>query len=141
VTVPLDPSATDNWSGPRRDHIAEAPFVHLQAVSKRFGKIVALDNVTIDIEAAHVHAVLGQNGAGKTTLMNILSGLYRPDSGEIRVDGQQVQLASTRVANDLGIQMVHQHFMLFDPLSAAENMVFGEEPSSGLALLDKTQSA
>lgn len=76
-----------------------------------------------------IHALLGENGAGKSTLMNVLFGLYQPEQGEIRVNGKPVKITSPNIANDLGIGMVHQHFMLVDPFTVTENIILGKEPS------------
>ena len=114
-------------------------FIELRAVTKHFGNVIAVDGVTLDVAAAEVHAILGQNGAGKTTLMNILTGLYRPDWGEVWVGGRRIHLVSPRAANELGIQMVHQHFMLVDAFGAAENMVLGHERKTRIGLLDRKQ--
>ncbi len=75
------------------------------------------DNVTLQVKKGEIHALLGENGAGKSTLMNVLFGLYQPEQGEIRVNGKPVKITSPNIANDLGIGMVHQHFMLVDPYS------------------------
>jgi ABC-type uncharacterized transport system ATPase subunit len=109
--------------------------LELRGITKRFGRIVANDGVDFDLRAGEVHALLGENGAGKSTLMSILYGLYRPDEGEIRVDGEPVMIDSPRRAIDLGIGMVHQHFMLIPVMTVAENIVLADEPRSG-ALLD-----
>jgi len=114
--------------------------IELQGITKRFGKTLANDGVTVEFRPGEVHAVLGQNGAGKTTLMNILSGLYRPDSGKILVDGREVVLGSPRHADALGIQMVHQHFLLGEPFTAAENVILGHEAKRGWLLLDRRRA-
>jgi simple sugar transport system ATP-binding protein len=98
---------------------------------KRFGTFVANDHVTLQAYASKVLAVVGENGAGKSTLMNMLSGLLQPDEGEIRMQGQPVRLRSPRDGIEAGIGMVHQHFMLIPPLTVAENVVLGHEPSRG----------
>ena len=105
----------------------------LENISKSFGALKANDNVSLRVRGGSVHAVLGENGAGKSTLMNILYGLYRPDSGRIVVDGQDVQIDRPRAALDAGIGMVHQHFMLVGPLTVTENIVLGM-PGQGLGL-------
>ncbi|WP_137388895.1 ABC transporter ATP-binding protein [Rhodoligotrophos defluvii] len=92
---------------------------------KSFGSLKANDNVTIHVRRGSVHAVLGENGAGKTTLMNMLYGLLQPDSGQILLDGLPVRIDSPRHALELGIGMVHQHFMLVDPLTVTENVILG----------------
>ena len=105
--------------------MAEAPLVELRGIVKRFPGLVANDHVNLELHAGEVHALLGENGAGKTTLMNILTGLYRPDGGEILRDGRPVSFRSPRQAIDAGIGMVHQHFKLVDTLTVAENVVLG----------------
>src|SRR3954453_13153540 len=106
------------------------------ALKTRFGGIGAKEGVDFDLQAGEVHARLGENGAGKSTLMSILYGLYRPDEGEIRVDGERVTIDSPRHAIDLGIGMVHQHFMLIPVMTVAENIVLPDEPRSAGGLLD-----
>jgi len=109
-------------------------ILEMRGVTKRFPGVLANDNIDFDIKAGEVHALLGENGAGKTTLMNILYGLYRPDEGEIRVRGKRVFLKSPKDAIDLGIGMVHQHFMLVPPLTVIENVVLGLKSTRGLLL-------
>lgn len=101
------------------------PRVSLEAITKRFGSLVANDGVDFELADQEIHAVLGENGAGKTTLMNILYGLYRPDSGTIRIEGELVNFTSPRDAIDHRIGMVHQHFMLVPALSVLENIILG----------------
>jgi general nucleoside transport system ATP-binding protein len=114
---------------------SEAPALELSGITKRFGPVVANDGIDFDLRQGEVHALLGENGAGKSTLMSILYGLYSPDEGEIRVNGEQVEVTSPSRAIDLGIGMVHQHFMLVPVMTVTENIVLGEEPKRG-ALLD-----
>ncbi len=101
------------------------PAVKLQNISKNFGPVAANSHVNMEIYRGEILSLLGENGSGKTTLMNMLSGIYYPDEGEIFVDGNHVTIASPRDAFDLGIGMVHQHFKLVDVLTAAENIVLG----------------
>ncbi|MBS4177060.1 ABC transporter ATP-binding protein [Lederbergia citrea] len=108
--------------------------IEMLDIRKEFPGIVANDNVTLQVKKGEIHALLGENGAGKSTLMNVLFGLYQPERGEIRVNGEKVQITSPTVANSLGIGMVHQHFMLVDPFTITENIILGEEPKSGLAI-------
>jgi general nucleoside transport system ATP-binding protein len=107
------------------------PVLELKGVTKKFGSVVANDRVDFDLVSGEVHALLGENGAGKSTLMSVLYGLYSPDAGEILVDGTPVQISSPSAAIRLGIGMVHQHFMLIDVMTVAENIVLGQEPHRG----------
>lgn len=110
-----------------------APGLRLRGMTKRFGSLVANDAIDLDIEPGRIHCLLGENGAGKSTLMNVLYGLLQPDEGEITVDGEPVRIGSPKQAMAAGIGMVHQHFMLVDVFTVAENLVLGRE---GGALLD-----
>jgi len=100
-------------------------------ITKVFPGVVANDGVTFEAAAGEVHALLGENGAGKTTLSNILTGLYRPDGGEIELYGETVRFHSPRDAIDAGIGMVHQHFRLVEPFTVAENVVLGDHRGEG----------
>ena len=102
-------------------------IVRMVNITKRFGSVVANDHVNFDLKTGEIHALLGENGAGKTTLMNILYGHYRPDEGEIYVNGHKVVIKSPRDAIKLGIFMVHQHPLLVETLSVAENIAIGTE--------------
>jgi general nucleoside transport system ATP-binding protein len=119
---------------------AEAHALELRGITKRFGPVVANDGIDFDLRPGEVHALLGENGAGKSTLMSILYGLYSPDEGEIRVNGEPVEVDSPARAIDLGIGMVHQHFMLVPVMTVTENIVLGEEPTRG-AFLDVREGA
>ena len=101
--------------------------VTMRNITKRFGTVLANDRVWLNIYRGEILALLGENGSGKTTLMNMLSGIYFPDEGEIAIDGKPVVIRSPRDAFDLGIGMIHQHFKLVDVLSATENIVLGLE--------------
>jgi general nucleoside transport system ATP-binding protein len=102
---------------------------------------VANDRVDFDLRRGEVHALLGENGAGKSTLMSILYGLYHPDDGQVLVDGEPVKVDSPSKAIELGIGMVHQHFMLVPVMSVTENIVLGNEPRRGGGLLDVREGA
>jgi general nucleoside transport system ATP-binding protein len=119
---------------------SEALALELSGITKRFGPVVANDRIDFDLRPGEVHALLGENGAGKSTLMSILYGLYSPDEGEIRVNGEPAAVDSPSKAIDLGIGMVHQHFMLVPVMTVTENIVLGEEPTRG-AFLDVREGA
>jgi simple sugar transport system ATP-binding protein len=101
--------------------------VSLKGVTKRFGKVVANNGITLDIHPGRIKALLGENGAGKSTLMSMLAGRYQPDAGTIEVDGKPVKFASSKEAIAAGIGMVYQHFMLVDCMTVAENVLLGQE--------------
>ncbi len=94
-------------------------------IDKHFPGVHACKHVNFELDAGEVHGLLGENGAGKTTLMNILYGLHHPDGGEILLNGNPVQINTPKIARDLGIGMVHQHFMLIENLTALENVILG----------------
>ena len=96
--------------------------LELRGITKRFGALVANDRISLSVPSGQVHALLGENGAGKSTLMNVVYGLLQPDEGEILIDGKRARLASPRDAIAAGIGMVHQHFMLVQPFTVAENI-------------------
>src|SRR5690625_543272 len=102
--------------------------IEMLNIRKEFPGIVANDNITLQVKKGEIHALLGENGAGKSTLMNVLFGIYQPEQGKIRVNGEDVEINDPNVANELGIGMVHQHFMLIDTFSVAENIILGNEP-------------
>jgi len=112
------------------------PAVELREITKRFPGVVANDDVDLTVERGSVHALLGENGAGKTTLMNVLYGLYEPTSGTVAVGGEERAFDSPRDAIDAGVGMIHQHFMLVDPMTVTENITLGNEPRrlGGLAV-------
>ena len=110
-------------------------------ITKRFPGVLANDRVTFDVKGGEIHALLGENGAGKSTLMRQLYGLYHPDSGEIRINGQAVTIQSPTDAIVRGIGMIHQHFMLVDELTVTENVALGMASSRGPVLdLDKVEA-
>ncbi|MFZ5827393.1 MAG: ABC transporter ATP-binding protein [Bacillota bacterium] len=114
-------------------------LLKLTGITKRFGSLVANDRIDLEVRQGEIHALLGENGAGKSTLMNILYGLYTPDEGTIEWKGKPVKIAGPRHAIDLGIGMVHQHFMLVPVFTVAENIVLGQEPGKG-GLLDAKEA-
>lgn len=99
--------------------------IELKGVTKVFGQIVANKDVNLQVKKGEILAILGENGSGKTTLMNMLSGIYFPDEGQIYVNGEEVVIKSPRDAFKYGIGMVHQHFKLVDVFTATENIVLG----------------
>jgi simple sugar transport system ATP-binding protein len=100
-------------------------LVELRSITKRFGNTIANDNIDFSLDQGEIHAILGENGAGKSTLMNILSGLYQPDDGKIILSGQEVSFNSPADAIQMGIGMIHQHFMLIQAHTALENIILG----------------
>ena len=101
--------------------------IQMKHITKRFGKVVANDRISLDIKRGEILSLLGENGSGKTTLMNMLAGIYFPDEGEILVGGESVTITSPKDAFDCGIGMIHQHFKLVDVFTAAENIILGLE--------------
>ena len=108
--------------------------VQMRDITKTFGSVVANDHVDLDIRRGEILALLGENGSGKTTLMNMLSGIYYPDSGTIYIDGREADISSPREAFAYGIGMIHQHFKLVDVMTAAENIVLGLQEKGRLDL-------
>jgi simple sugar transport system ATP-binding protein len=108
--------------------------LELRNITKRFGDVLANDHVNIVVKAGTIHAIVGENGAGKSTAMRIAYGFYKADEGEILIDGHVHGIESPHDAIALGIGMVHQHFMLVDTMTVAENIVLGAEPGSAIAL-------
>ncbi len=111
---------------------AHIDTLEMRGITKRFPGVLANDHVDFDVHAGEVHALLGENGAGKSTLMKILYGLYQPDEGEIYINGQRVTIHSPSDAIRLGIGMIHQHFMLVETMTVAENVALGLPSSRGL---------
>ena len=99
--------------------------IRLEHITKRFGSVVANQDVSLEVCRGEILSLLGENGSGKTTLMNMISGIYFPDEGTIRVNGKEVTIRSPKDSIALGIGMIHQHFKLVDVLSAGENIVLG----------------
>jgi ABC-type uncharacterized transport system ATPase subunit len=111
----------------------------MQGITKRFGEVVANQDVNFTVEQSEIHALVGENGAGKSTLMKILYGLQQPDSGSIVLNGQAVSIPNPQTAIQLGIGMVHQHFQLVPSLTVAENVALGYEPLSRGVFVDRHQ--
>lgn len=109
-------------------------MIELRNITKRFGNVLANDKVSIVVKPGTIHAIVGENGAGKSTAMRIAYGFYKADEGEIIVDGQAREINSPHDAIALGIGMVHQHFMLVDTMTVAENIILGAEPGSVASL-------
>src|SRR3982751_540841 len=115
-------------------------MLELRDITKRFGDVLANDHINIKVARGTIHAIVGENGAGKSTAMRIAYGFYTADEGEILVDGEVRRIQSPHDAIALGIGMVHQHFMLVEPMTVAENIVLGAEPG-GTASLDLNKAA
>ncbi|MEU8833778.1 sugar ABC transporter ATP-binding protein [Streptomyces sp. 900116325] len=126
--VPRAPEAT---APPAADTVLEA-----RSVSKRFPGVVALDDVTFSLRAGETHALVGENGAGKSTLIKVLTGVYRPDEGELRMTGQQVRFARPFEAQQAGISTIYQEVNLVPLMSVARNIFLGREPKNRLGLID-----
>src|SRR5579864_867955 len=107
------------------------PMLEMRGITKRFPGVLANDHVDFDVRAGEVHTLFGENGAGKSTLMRVLYGLYRPDEGEVRIDGVPVTISTPSAAIHHGIGMIHQHFMLVPTLTVAENVALGLKSSRG----------
>src|SRR5215468_4674506 len=105
-------------------------MLELRNITKRFGNVLANDRINIAVQSGSIHAIVGENGAGKSTAMRIAYGFYRPDGGDILVAGEPREIHSPHDAIALGIGMVHQHFMLVDTMTVAENIILGAEPGS-----------
>ncbi|MFM6963690.1 MAG: ABC transporter ATP-binding protein [Micrococcales bacterium] len=114
--------------------------LELRGITKRFGALVANDNVNLVAEPHQIHCLLGENGAGKSTLMNVLYGLYQADGGEILIDDKVVKFSGPGDAMAAGIGMMHQHFMLIPVFTVAENVILGHEPTKALGFLDLNEA-
>ena len=112
--------------------MAEEYAIEMRGITKTFGSVVANKDVNLTLRRGEILALLGENGSGKTTLMNMLSGIYQPDGGEIFVEGKSVSIHSPQEAKRLGIGMVHQHFKLVEVFSAADNIWMGKEKAGFL---------
>lgn len=119
----------------RASHMDDSKVViQMKDIVKKFGTFTANDHINLTVHKGEVHAILGENGAGKSTMMNVLCGLYKPTSGQIFINGKEVSFNSPKDAIDIGIGMVHQHFMLIEPFTVTENIVLGMEPVKGITL-------
>jgi len=117
------------------------PILELQGITKRFPGVLANDHIDLHLNKGEILALLGENGAGKTTLMNILYGLYSPDKGTIKINGNEIDISNPRNAIDAGIGMVHQHFMLIPVFTVTENVMLGNEYIRSTGFLDKQKAA
>src|ERR1700761_6102985 len=113
--------------------------LELRGITKTFGALVANDHINLTVEPGEIHCLLGENGAGKSTLMNVLSGLYQADSGDILLDDEVQHFSGPGDAARAGIGMVHQHFMLIPVFTVAENVMLGHEESKG-GFLDRRRA-
>src|SRR5436853_7634994 len=109
-------------------------MLELRNITKRFGDVLANDHVNIKVKPGTIHSIVGGNGAGKSTAMRIAYGFYTPDTGEILIDGHVRTIANPHDAIALGVGMVHQHFMLVETMTVAENIVLGDEPGTTVSL-------
>jgi ABC-type sugar transport system ATPase subunit len=118
---------------------ASAPLLEAHGISKSFPGVRALNRVQLEVRAGEVHALLGENGAGKSTLMHILAGVYPADEGTLRLNGHEVRFADARAAQKAGVAMVFQERSLAGPLSVAENVFFGRQPSRRWGVIDRSE--
>ena len=119
----------------------QSPAVAMRSITKRFPGVLANDSVDFEARHGEVHALLGENGAGKSTLASILTGLYRPDSGEIAIDGRRVEFHSPKDAMAAGVSMVHQHFRLAHSLTVSDNIVLVDSRAGWLRPSAQTRDA
>ena len=119
----------------KTSHMDESQvMVRMKDIVKKFGTFTANDHINLTVHKGEVHAILGENGAGKSTMMNVLCGLYKPTSGQIFIKEKEVNFSSPKDAIDIGIGMLHQHFMLIQPFTVTDNIILGIEPVKGLAI-------
>ncbi len=119
------------------DFVADQYAIEMRNISKTFGSVVANSNINLAVKQGEILALLGENGSGKTTLMNMLSGIYKPDSGSIFVDGNEVSIDSPEDSKKYGIGMVHQHFKLVEVFSAADNIWMGQDKTGAILKKDR----
>ena len=122
-------NAAGHKNGRRAKHLESPYAIEMLNITKRFPGIIANDNITLQLKKGEIHALLGENGAGKSTLMSVLFGLYQPEEGVIKKDGQVVSIKDPNDANALGIGMVHQHFKLVECFTVLDNIIMGVEPT------------
>ena len=122
-------NAAGHKNGRRAKHLESPYAIEMLNITKRFPGIIANDNITLQLKKGEIHALLGENGAGKSTLMSVLFGLYQPEEGVIKKDGQVVSIKDPNDANALGIGMVHQHFKLVECFPVLDNIIMGAEPT------------
>ena len=126
----------------RVSHMDESKIVvQMKDITKKFGDFTANDNIQLTVHKGEVHALLGENGAGKSTMMNVLCGLYKPTSGQLYFNEKPVNFNGPKDAMDIGIGMVHQHFMLIQPFTVTDNIILGMEPTKGLTVDKATAKA
>ena len=118
--------------------MSESLAVQMRGITKRYPRVLANDSVDLEVGDGEIHAIVGENGAGKSTIMSVLYGLTPPDAGEISLWGEKLEGHRPSDAIRKGVGMVHQHFMLVDTLTVAENVVLGAEPVKGGCLIDVT---
>ena len=118
---------TTKAGGPDSAPHSVPPAIELRGISKAFGPVQANKNINLTVEKGTIHGIIGENGAGKSTLMSILYGFYKPDSGEILIDGKPIQITDSMTAIRAGIGMVFQHFKLVRNFTVLENIILGAE--------------
>ena len=120
----------------RHSPTLETPILEMRGITKLFPGVRALSDVTLTLRAGRVTALIGENGAGKSTLVKTMTGIYRPDGGDILIDGRPVAFSSPAVAEAAGITAIHQETVLFDELTVAENIFLGHAPKTRFGLVD-----
>ncbi|MFB0918547.1 MAG: ATP-binding cassette domain-containing protein, partial [Clostridiaceae bacterium] len=108
--------------------------IEMRGITKIFPGVIANEKVDFDLRKGEIHVLLGENGAGKTTLMNVLYGMYVQEEGKIFVNGKEEDISNPSHAIELGIGMIHQHFMLIDIFTVAQNIILGNEPMKGMTI-------